>query len=107
MMMEMTEKWLLTVSFAFSVASLGGSSTITERLTCTIGTAGISRSLCRNDADCVATTYRCLLLSPVLDSLLSTLELMLRHFCQPFCGFCLLGLSNHFCVCQLINFLTL
>jgi len=45
-----------TVSFILSVISLTGSRTITERLTWTIGTAGIIRNFARKGCDCVATT---------------------------------------------------
>jgi len=44
------------VSFILSVISLTGSRTITERLTWTIGTAGIIRNFARKGCDCVATT---------------------------------------------------
>ena len=54
----------LTISLSLGVVSLGGSMTITERLTCTIGTAGIVRNFNRKGCDCVATTYRCLFESP-------------------------------------------
>lgn len=57
---------LLTASLASCVASLGGSSIITERFICTMGTAGVFRSCERRVADWVATTYRCLFVSSII-----------------------------------------